>query len=207
MGKRPVVIDSDKLDGGKPTNMHRLDFNCYEYASGQIRIDGHTPRVGHMGGKPLESGKYSLRESMMADGFIPAKATDMHCGQPQSKKGYDMVAAYITYNRDGAIIDAHFLRKGDNGKWQHKFGVFGEITDRDSKNKIITDPAKANVNGLVKEFGFFTRTVTHNKFEGYYYVPKDGLKTGPDNDIGKLVPPDVRAKIQQLDAPINAQRR
>ncbi len=134
--------------------------NCYAYAANDP--DGHPqgkPQPGdRSGARYTDTDAKSVGDAAVRDGMIRAPSP------PPARPGYYVVALVIDPG-----VDYHWYRQDDNGNWSHKPGS-GPVRDVDASGNKITNPETADRNS-----GSFNYSV----FGGYFYVPADGIKTGP----------------------------
>ena len=122
-----------------PSKWNNLQFiktnNCYAYVLNDLDIRDKKPQPGYFSGiKKDYSSCHSIFSRVLKDNpQIYKIGSNSPC-----KSGY-----YKGYLALHPNKDYHFYRQDSNGYWSHKPGK-NKVTNLDSKNKLITNPSKAN---------------------------------------------------------------
>ena len=70
---------------------------------------------------------------------------DNYCVKHEKNGKCDSIDYYWSIALFDGVMDFHFLRKGFDGKWYHKYGYFTSPVNHDRDNKIILDPRDCNI--------------------------------------------------------------
>lgn len=131
--------------------------NCYGYA---LNIKDWV-HIGDLALRPSPGTTSVYFNKVVADGLHPAPRRN-----PPPVAGHYLVAMVSGQGW-------HWYRQDSDGTWSHKMGEL-PATNRDASGKLITNPLYADRG-------------RHINFEGFFYVPQDGV-TGEGRTAKGLTP-------------------